>query len=275
MKLSRILSTHKRKLGLVYTLSLCADLIYLAMPAISAFMLQSLQNNSMVGAIWFVATYLTWAAVSSIRKYIDTIVFTMIYNRIAIKFAASSKLPTDILDARLLLLNDIILFFEYDIPTIIYSFVTIIGISVTLFCYSPILALACFMVIIPAIISNLAIVPKLQQVTAKINNASERQHSVLASKNNVLINTHFNHLRIRNIQKSSLEVLNFAIMEMFIPCMVAICVYISISQDLGIVNTVAITSYAWRLAYSFDIIPYLTKRIIVIRDIQKRFEINH
>lgn len=275
MKLSKIFAKHKRSLGLVYALSLCADLIYLVMPAISASMLESLQNNSMIGVAWFVATYFVWTIISSIRKYNDTIVFTMIYNRIAIKFAQSSKLSTDIVDARLSLLSDIIVFFEYDIPTIIYSIVTIIGISVTLFYYSPVLMLACFMVVIPAVISNLSIIPKLQRVTAKINNASERQHSILASKNNALIQIHFDHLRIRNIQKSTLEVLNFAIMEIFIPCMVAICAYISVSQNLGIVNTVAITSYAWRLAYSFDIIPYLTKRIIVIRDIQKRFEINH
>lgn len=272
MKLTKIFRNHKRELGLVYALSLIADLIYLALPALSASMLDSLQNNSLIGASSFIAAYFIWTIISSLRKYLDTAIFTKIYNRIAYKTIQPTNLPTDILDARLGLLNDIIVFFEYDIPTIIYSFITIVGISITLFCYSPILASACFMVIIPALASNFLIMPKLQRVTAKINNAYEKQHSILAGMNKKQIHAHFDNLRIRNIQKSTLEVINFGIMELFIPCMVAVCVYISIVQNLGIVNTVAITSYAWRLAYSFDIIPYLSKRIVAINDVQRRFE---
>lgn len=272
--LKDIYQQNKFRLFVVYALNILEESAYLAVPAASGMLIDSFLNGTTNGIVIFSAVYLGWNILGVLRKALDTISFTKIYNDVTIKIIEHHKaknIDTGKINARIELLREVVTFFETDLPFLANSFVTMLGAAGLLYFYNPQLMLICLVIIVPSLIVNYWFGKKMVAATTAVNNEYEKQLDIIENENLDGIRHYLQNIRRINIRKSTLEAVNFGTLEIFVFTMIFASIYIvchTPNIDYGAI--VAIYGYILKFAYSFDFIPHLTERMALMSDIQHR-----
>jgi ABC-type bacteriocin/lantibiotic exporter with double-glycine peptidase domain len=271
-----IIQLHSLRLTLVYALNLLEELAYLLIPAAAGMLINSFLSGKGWGLVAFSVAYLGWQGTATLRRILDTYIFSLIYTQVVERTVAHHKeaeIDTGTINARIELLKTVVEFFEVDLPFLVKSLLTMFGAAALLFFYNSKLALVCIIIIVPSLILNYFFGRKMVLVTEKVNNAYEQQVDIIETKPLPEVQTYLQQVRRLNIQKSNLEAINFGLIEIFVFVMIVVSLYIIChTPHLNYGAIVATYGYILRFAYSFDFIPHLTARLATIRDVIGRLE---
>jgi ABC-type multidrug transport system fused ATPase/permease subunit len=274
----RIWEKHKLSILFIYGLNILEEVMYLLIPSSVGLLIDTFIDKKGYGIVAFAVTYIGWQGIAVFRKIKDTITFTKIFNEESLFLVAThhkEKIETTVINARVELMKQVVDFFETDLPFIANSIVSIFGSAVLLYFYNPKLIFAAFIIIIPSILINRLYSKKIVAVTQMINDGYENQVNVIESNDPVKQASYFNTLRNRNIKKSSLEAINFGLLEIFVFIMIFCSIYvICTTAKMNYGSIVASYGIILRFAYGFDFIPHTTTKLATLKDILKRIDTN-
>jgi ABC-type multidrug transport system fused ATPase/permease subunit len=272
----KIIANHKYALIAVNAINILETVCYLFIPAGAGLCIDSFIEKNYWGVWAFALTYMGWQGLGVARRMYDTRVFSKIYNEISIQTIEHHKakgIDNGKINARVELLKEVISFFENDFPFVLNSFVEMFGSAILLYFYNPKLLFVCLVIIIPSFIINWFYSQKMGKVTTEVNNEYEKQLDVIAEKKGQDLFAYFAFVRKLNIRKSNYEAYNFGMLEFFVFLMIVTSLFvITQTPNIKYGEIVATYGYIYRFAYSFDFIPHLTGRVVLLKDINNRLE---
>jgi ABC-type multidrug transport system fused ATPase/permease subunit len=274
--LVHIFQSYKWRLIFIYTLNVIEEIGYLLIPASAGALINTFITGKGWGVLIFVINYLVWQGMATLRRILDSVIFTRIYNDVVIKTIEHHQqegIEVGAINARMELLKQVVTFFEGDLPFLINSIFMMFGAAGLLFFYNTNLMWVCIIIIVPSLILNYFFGKKMVKVTHLVNNAYEKQLEMISTGDLAVIKKYLESVRDLNVRKSSLEAYNFGGLEIFVFLMILTSLYIiCLTPHISYGDIVATYGYILRFAYSFDFIPHLTERMATIRDIQKRLQ---
>jgi ABC-type bacteriocin/lantibiotic exporter with double-glycine peptidase domain len=274
--LIRIWKEDKYAISYIYFLNILEELCYLLIPSTVGMMIDSFFYVKGYGLLAFTLCYVGWQLVALIRRIQDTKIFTEIFNKLSLNILnkKNEELTTTLISARIGLMNEIVTFFEDDLPFFIRSLISIFGSALLLYYYNPLLLLVSLIIIIPSLIINYYYSSRLNDASYKLNSHYEKQVEIIEKDNKEDQIKYFTELRKYKIRKSNLEAFNFTIIEMFVFVMITVSIYVICkSSNMNYGSIVASYGIILRFAYGFDILPHITSRYATLQDVVKRMEV--
>jgi ABC-type multidrug transport system fused ATPase/permease subunit len=225
-------------------------------------------------AYFFVLQYALNGVVVTLRRQIDTKLFTKIHNNLIFQVISQYKNnQTGYSEtvARVSLLYGVVSFFETDIPSLVKAAIQIVGASIMIVYYSKLLFLLCLFFLLPLIVINIHFSKRLAKITKQLNNNIEEQAEIIKNGSISEIQQYFEANRQSRIKQSNLDAFNFAKMEVLSVVMIGFAVYVlSISDVKSPGDIYAILAYTIKYSSGFDVMPQLIDKVVFIQDLQKR-----
>jgi ABC-type bacteriocin/lantibiotic exporter with double-glycine peptidase domain len=273
---STIWQRNKASIGFIYFLNIVEEICYVLIPSAAGMLINTFIYGTGYGVWAFLGVYLGWQGIATLRKILDTITFTKVYNQVCLQTIEHHKeegIEVSKINARIELLKQVVSFFEIDLPFMMNSVVSIIGSAILLYFYNPMLLIICLLIIFPSLFINYFFGKKMIKVSAQVNDQYEKQIDVITYQNMEGIKRYFEEVRQFNIRKSSLEAYNFGILELFVFTMIMASIYVICkTPNVNYGDIVASYGIILRFAYGFDFIPHITSKVASMKDIQNRLE---
>jgi ABC-type bacteriocin/lantibiotic exporter with double-glycine peptidase domain len=267
---------NKASIGFIYFLNIIEEICYVLIPSAAGMLINTFIYGTGYGVWAFLGVYLGWQGIAILRKILDTITFTKVYNQVCLQTIEHHKeegIEVSKINARIELLKQVVSFFEIDLPFMMNSMVSIMGSAILLYFYNPMLLIICLLIILPSLFINYFFGKKMIKVSAQVNDQYEKQIDVITHQNMDGIKRYFEEVRQFNIRKSSLEAYNFGILELFVFIMIMASVYVICkTPNVNYGDIVASYGIILRFAYGFDFIPHITSKVASMKDIQNRLE---
>jgi len=147
---------------------------------------------------------------------------------------------------------------------------------ILLFFYDAQVVLLCLMMLIPVTITSYIYGKRMRRLNKLRNDELEQQIDVLATKNTIRINDHYNKLRKWQVRISDQEAWNFGVMELLVMVIITASLIISSTMNgraLQAGDLIGIYTYILKFVSGLDTVPYMIQRMASLKDILQRVEL--
>ncbi|MFT3844017.1 MAG: ABC transporter six-transmembrane domain-containing protein [Lacibacter sp.] len=272
-----ILQKHKYKLLLTYSLFGIEMLGLLLRPYFLGEAVNGLIKGSYNGLILLAAAHLLWVVTGTIRHMYDSRTYSDIYTSLVVRLMSRNKnKELSQLSAHSTLSREFIDFLEFDLNYVIEAAYNIIGSLILLCFYDSQVVLLCMLMLIPVTITSYIYGKRMRRLNKFRNDELEQQINVLATKNSIRINEHYNKLRKWQIRISNQEAWNFGVMELLVMVIITVSLVIASStsgKTLQAGDLIGIYTYILKFVSGLDTVPYMIQRIAALKDILSRVEV--
>jgi ABC-type multidrug transport system fused ATPase/permease subunit len=273
-----IVKKYKYKLLLTYSLFAVEMLGLLLRPYFLGEAVNDLIKGSYQGLIFLVAAHLLWVVTGTIRHRYDSRTYSEIYTSLVVKLMRRHK-NKDLskMSAHSTLSREFIDFLEFDLNYIIEAVYNIVGSMILLFFYDTQVVLLCLLMLIPVTITSYFYGKRMRRLNKLKNDELEQQINVLATKNPLRINEHYNKLRKWQIKISDQEAWNFGVMELLVRLIITaslLTVSAVNGKTLPAGDMIGIYTYILKFVSGLDTVPYMIQRFATLKDILHRVELN-
>jgi ABC-type multidrug transport system fused ATPase/permease subunit len=262
------------QIGLTYSVLVIENVFDLLYPlligiAINGLLVGEPMSLAPLAAIWF-AHILIGAA----RQVYDTRLFSAIHANVAGDLAARIDHPDDDLSrvsAHISMSQNVVDFYEIDIPSIATVLIALIGAIILMFFYDVIAGWMVLGLMIPATIVNLWLGKRSLRLNRMLNNQYERQVANLASRRPAGIGLHFARLRKFKIGLSNAEAFSWSAIETFtLLVSIAVIARLAMLPDATAGSIFAGVAYLLRIIAELDRVPELIQKLARLTDIRRR-----
>ncbi len=271
-----ILQKHKYKLLLTYSLFGIEMLGLLLRPYFLGEAVNGLIKGSYNGLILLAAAHLLWVVTGTIRHMYDSRTYSDIYTSLVVRLMSRNKnKELSQLSAHSTLSREFIDFLEFDLNYVIEAAYNIIGSLILLCFYDSQVVLLCMLMLIPVTITSYIYGKRMRRLNKFRNDELEQQINVLATKNSIRINEHYNILRKWQIRISDQEAWNFGVMELLVMVIITVSLVIASStsgKTLQAGDLIGIYTYILKFVSGLDTVPYMIQRMAALKDILSRVE---
>jgi ABC-type multidrug transport system fused ATPase/permease subunit len=181
------------------------------------------------------------------------------------------------LSAHSTLSREFIDFLEFDLNYIIEAVYNIAGSMILLFFYDTQVVLLCLLMLVPVTITSYIYGKRMRRLNKFKNDELEQQINVLATRNPLRINEHYNKLRKWQIKISDQEAWNFGVMELLVMLIITASLLTVSSvngKTLQAGDMIGIYTYILKFVSGLDTVPYMIQRFATLKDILHRVELN-
>ncbi len=271
-----ILQKHKYKLLLTYSLFGVEMLGLLMRPYFLGEAVNGLIKGSYNGLILLAATHFLWLITGTIRHMYDSRTYSNIYTSLVVRLMSRNKnKELSQLSAHSTLSREFIDFLEFDLNYVIEAAYNIIGSLILLCFYDSKVVLLCMLMLIPVTITSYIYGKRMRRLNKFRNDELEQQINVLATKNSIRINNHYNKLRKWQIRISDQEAWNFGVMELLVMVIITVSLIIASAtgnKALQAGDLIGIYTYILKFVSGLDTVPYMIQRLASLKDILSRVE---
>ncbi len=272
-----IVQKHKYKLLLTYSLFAVEMLGLLLRPYFLGEAVNGLIKGSYNGLIYLAAAHLVWVITGTIRHRYDSRTYSDIYTSLVVKMVSRNKhKELSKLSAHSTLSREFIDFLEFDLNYVIEAAYNIIGSLILLFFYDAQVVLLCLLMLIPVTVTGYIYGKRMRRLNKLRNDELEQQIDVLATRNTIRINDHYNKLRKWQIRISDQEAWNFGVMELLVMVIITASLIISSTMNgktLQAGDLIGIYTYILKFVSGLDTVPYMIQRMASLKDILHRVEL--
>ena len=272
-----IVKKHKYKLLLTYSLFAIEMLGLLLRPYFLGEAVNGLLKNSYQGLIFLVVAHLLWVVTGTIRHMYDSRTYSDIYTSLVVRLMSRNKnKQLSKLSAHSNLSREFIDFLEFDLNYIIEAAYNIIGSLILLCLYDAQVVMLCLLMLIPVTVTSYIYGKRMRMLNKHRNDELEEQLNVLATKNPLRINQHYNNLRKWQIRISDQEAWNFGVMELLVIVIITAALIISSSmtgKTMQAGDLIGIYTYILKFVSGLDTVPYMIQRFASLKDILHRVEL--
>jgi ABC-type multidrug transport system fused ATPase/permease subunit len=272
-----ILQKHKYKLLLTYSLFAVEMLGLLMRPYFLGEAVNGLIKGSYHGLFYLVGAHLLWVITGTIRHLYDSRTYSEIYTSLVTRLMSRNK-TKDVskLSAHSTLSREFIDFLEFDLNYVIEAIYNIGGSLILLCFYDAQVVILCLSMMIPVTIASYFYGKRMRVLNKNKNDELEKQVNILATKNTLRINHHYNELRKWQIKISNQEAWNFGVMELMVMVIIAASLIISSKTNGAAMQAgdlIGIYTYILKFVSGLDTVPYMIQRLAGLKDILHRVEL--
>jgi ABC-type multidrug transport system fused ATPase/permease subunit len=272
-----IVKQYKYKLLLTYSLFAVEMLGLLLRPYFLGEAVNDLIKGSYHGLFYLAGAHLLWVITGTIRHRYDSRTYSDIYTSLVVRLMSRNRnKELSKMSAHSTLSREFIDFLEFDLNYIIEAAYNIVGSMILLFFYDTQVVLLCLLMLIPVTITSYFYGKRMRRLNKLKNDELEQQINVLATRNSLRINEHYNKLRKWQIKISDQEAWNFGVMELLVMAIITVSLLTVSSVNGKIVpagDMIGIYTYILKFVSGLDTVPYMIQRFATLKDILHRVEL--
>jgi ABC-type multidrug transport system fused ATPase/permease subunit len=273
-----IVKQYKYKLLITYALFAVEMLGLLMRPYFLGEAVNDLIKGSYQGLFYLAGAHLLWVVTGTIRHRYDSRTYSDIYTSLVVRLMSRNKnKELSKMSAHSTLSREFIDFLEFDLNYIIEAVYNIVGAMILLFFYDTQVVLLCLLMLIPVTITSYFYGKRMRRLNKLKNDELEQQINVLATRNPLRINEHYNKLRKWQIKISDQEAWNFGVMELLVMAIITVSLLTVSSvngKTLQAGDMIGIYTYILKFVSGLDTVPYMIQRLATLKDILHRIELN-
>jgi ABC-type multidrug transport system fused ATPase/permease subunit len=272
-----IVKQYKYKLLLTYSLFAVEMLGLLLRPYFLGEAVNDLIKGSYHGLFYLAGAHLLWVITGTIRHRYDSRTYSDIYTSLVVRLMSRNRnKELSKMSAHSTLSREFIDFLEFDLNYIIEAAYNTVGSMILLFFYDTQVVLLCLLMLIPVTITSYFYGKRMRRLNKLKNDELEQQINVLATRNSLRINEHYNKLRKWQIKISDQEAWNFGVMELLVMAIITVSLLTVSSVNGKIVpagDMIGIYTYILKFVSGLDTVPYMIQRFATLKDILHRVEL--
>ena len=272
--LRRALNGHWRSLLLNYSLFQVENLVGLAQPFVLAMAINDVIASSNFGLLVFITQYVSYTLLCSLRIRYDGRVFTNIYSSIAARLVLQQRregINVSEVAARSALAQELVAFFERDIPGLIHIAYSVVGALIVLGLYNETLLIYFLVVLPPATLINCIYGRRALVLNRGLNDQLEREVEVVTRHQSDQVQRHYQSLARYRIRLANLRSLCFgATSIVFLGLTTAVLLDSSWQDGVSPGEIVSLFAYVLIFVDGLHNVPLVVEQAGRFRDIVRR-----
>jgi ABC-type multidrug transport system fused ATPase/permease subunit len=272
--LKGIFLRFKWKMSLTFILLILENLGKVIQPLVLGIAINDLLEKKHDGVYLFSAIYLLGFLIATVRRYLDTRIYTKIYSTIASEMTFEQierDTPISTVTARSSLIKELVDFFEHDLTQAISSLINVIGALVMIAIIDINIFIGCLISIAIIVLIYMLSSNKILHFNVGINNELEKRVDVLESKNTPSIIRHYRNISKWMVKLSDIETLNFGIIEIVLFSLSIFALYSAASSDNTTVGSIFSTlTYILEFSGGVFMLPIVFQQLIRLQEISDR-----
>lgn len=269
-----IFRQYKLKISTTFLLLILENGFKVLQPFVLGIAINDLLNKSERGLIMFGGLYLAGFILGVIRRYYDTRAYTFIYTNIATEIADiqnEKNVEVSSIAARSALVKELVDFFEQDITQGFTSAISVIGALVMLLIFDVWIFVGCVLTILLILIIYGFSNRKIYDYNIGLNDELEHRITVLESRKEPQIRTHFKGISNWLVKLSDLETLNFGVIEVLLFLLAVFALYVSASDEAANAGRIfSVITYVLEFSGGVFMLPFIYQQIIRLKEISSR-----
>lgn len=272
--LSQQLRAHRLKILATYVVLGIESVLDLLYPLLIGIAINGLLVGDIYALVPLAAVWLIHILIGAARQLYDTRLFSRIFTAIAADLA-QQKGANDVrlshVSAHLDMAEEVVEFFEFDVPAIATALVALLGAMGLMFFYDAIAGVIVVCLIIPAFIIFTWLARRSFRLNGVLNNQHERQVQTVASGLTSRIGLHFSRVRKMRVALSNAEAFAWSGMEVItLLATLAVIAQLASVPGASAGSIFAGTAYMLRIIAELDRVPELIQRGALLLDIRRR-----
>lgn len=270
----RFAARYRRAIGVTYGLFCLENVARLAQPMLLGLAIDGLLRGSRVGLGLFVTGQAVHMAIRVVRQMYDTRAFNAIYGDIAGALVVAQRardVDVSVVAARSALARQFVDFFEDQVPVVIQSLFSLLGATVVLLWYDPVLVAFCGLLVVPSLVLNLHFGRRSLRLSALLHDQLEKEVGVITAPDERNVREHYEAAARWRVSLSDNEAITAGVMETFVLLLVVGALARFCTQPVaGAGDIFAVFRYVMLFVTALDGVPMLVNRMGRMRDIGAR-----
>ncbi len=269
-----ILKAYKGRISITFFVLVLEHLLLLLEPLVIGIAINGLAARDWNGVYFFLGLETLIILVGVARRLYDTRAYGDIYKNIGQDISATAIENHDDLSPaikRADLLQEVVGFFENELPMALGSTIAILGALIMLFVLAPpVGAVALFSAIVIALIFVLSRT-RIRKLNTLVNDELEARARLFMARERQPLFAHFATLVRHQISLSDLEARNFGLSYLFVVLLIAFSLYQSVAVAQAPIGDVfAVLTYAAQFAEGVIILPMMYQQYVRTSEITNR-----
>lgn len=272
MSLLAIFKRYRWRISFTMILVLAEAGSMLLLPLVIGYAIDDLINNSYNGVWQLTAVSLGVLISGSLRRFYDTRLYSGIYVDISSETADGDQTSdTSTLNARVLMLKELVEFFENSFPELIVSLTGLVGTVTILYSLDFEIFLGCLAVLVLIIVTFAVTSKRTTSLNHHFNNTLEEQVTVIENRAQQPVRGFMTALMRWNIKLSDLETLIFAVIWAGMTALIVFSVVEAVGDGtLKVGAVMSIVMYVFQFAEGSGMLPLYYQQYLRLEEISSR-----
>lgn len=272
MSLLAIFKRYRWRISFTMLLVLAEAGSMLLLPLVIGYAIDDLINNSYTGVWQLTAVSLGVLISGSLRRFYDTRLYSGIYVDISSETADGDQTSdTSTLNARVLMLKELVEFFENSFPELIVSLTGLVGTVTILYSLDFEIFLGCLAVLVLIIVTFAITSKRTTSLNHHFNNTLEEQVTVIENRAQQPVRGFMTALMRWNIKLSDLETLIFAVIWAGMTALIVFSVVEAVGDGtLKVGAVMSIVMYVFQFAEGSGMLPLYYQQYLRLEEISSR-----
>ncbi len=275
--LKSVFQHFKKPISFTFLLTTLENSLGLLRPLLLGFAIDALLAKELKFLFVYLAIELLLLIVATGRRLYDTRAYAGIYRSLASNLASRQRqksVGTAVMVARADMLQELIDFYEHDLPATYYSIFGVVGGLIILTLIDVALLFACLAVLAVITIIYAISYQRIFKLNSLVNNELERRVIAIEKEQSTSIKRHFFRICKFRIQLSDNEAINFSIIGLGLMVLVAFALYFSAFVLQMSAGTIFSTlTYIVQFAEAIVILPLVFQQMVRLKEISTRFTV--
>ncbi|MEO1273253.1 MAG: ABC transporter six-transmembrane domain-containing protein [Myxococcota bacterium] len=276
ISLRRIFERSRYRLLTVWGLVCVETIVFLAFPLVIGAAIDDLLQSRYVGWMALVGLGFFAMLVGAARRFYDARLYATIHQRLALQLAERGRLrgtSAEALSARLDKVQELVFLLQDACPKLITRVLAMVGAILLLFVLQPDLFIACVMATTTMGIVYGAIGVASYTVNRSLNDALEKQPTILSGEERSAAPAHFKRIAAWNTRLSDLETLKFTLSWVVIIGVLGYAIIVTVQSGITAPGKLlSILMVVFQYIGSIMLIPLSYQQGIRLREILRWFD---
>lgn len=271
---SEIFRVYRGRISVTFLILILENILLLLEPLAIGYAINALADRSWQGLLVLLILEVLIVAVGVARRFYDTRAYGGIYRTIGEDISARAIDKHEDLSpaiGRADLLQEVVDFFEHELPGGISSVFGIGGAFIMLIVLAPMTGFVSLISVLGIALVFFVSRKRIRGLNAQLNDELEARAGIFLGRQRKPLAQHFAQIVRHRIALSDLEARNFGLSYLFVILLIAFALYDSVAvQQAPIGDVFAIVTYASQFAESLLMLPFLYQQYIRTSEITGR-----
>lgn len=271
MSLKSIFLQFKWKFLITLFLVLSEAVLELFFPLFIGWAIDDVLKNEYRGCVYLMILGVFAIIAAGGRRFFDSRFYGEVFEKLGFDLTNQSNASTSKKSARLGMLSEVIEFLEHSIPSIIISFISLVGTLVIVATLNTKIFIGCLIALVVVFLFYFFTRNKTIFYNTEYNNELERQVDVISKKDIPSLKIHLKNLMKWNIKLSDLEAINFSLAWMIMMGFLVLSIIWAVDNDTPQYGKIfALVMYIFEYIESVIVLPFFYQQWLRLKEISVR-----
>ena len=274
--LASVYQQFRWRIILTWFLVFLEGVIWVLLPAVLGKAIDSVLIQQWEGVVWLAVLLVVGVLIGTGRRLYDTRVYTHIYTRVAtntVKQQKQQDASLSVTVTRAQLVQELIDFFEYDLPEGFIALVAILGALVMLPFFEMRVFFACLLGTVLIVLIYRLSEGRIFDYNRKLNDELENQVNVIEKMPLLNIFRFYRRIAGWRVRLSDLESLNYFFVDVIIIILILASVFLAAQAQGATAGSIfAVVTYVTNYAEGVFMLPLIFQQYVRLKEISLRLQ---